>query len=145
MTDNEEAVVSRRALFAGAGVVGLSAVGLMAGCGQNGSASGGNQAQGGGAATQGGGEVKTSQVPVGGGIIVPGAVITQPTAGTFKAFSSTCTHMQCTVAQISNGKIECPCHGSQYNIADGSVATGPATRPLPSKNVTVSGDTITVS
>jgi Rieske Fe-S protein len=40
---------------------------------------------------------------------------------------------------IQGGKILCPCHGSQYSITDGSVQGGPAPRPLPAANVTVSG------
>jgi len=91
------------------------------------------------------GGISTSQVPVGGGTIVEGTVITQPTAGTFKAFNGTCTHQQCQVAAVANGVIRCPCHGSEFRIADGSVARGPATRPLAAKTVTVNGDTLTVS
>src|SRR5215469_9367558 len=37
---------------------------------------------------------KTSDIPVGGGVIYANehVVVTQPSAGTFKCFSSTCTH-----------------------------------------------------
>ena len=51
----------------------------------------------------------------------PQVVVTQPTAGEFKAFSAVCTHMGCIVNQISNGTIDCPCHGSQYSITTGDV------------------------
>jgi Rieske Fe-S protein len=83
----------------------------------------------------------TSDVPVGGGKIFSDAnvVVTQPTAGTFKAFSTTCTHQGCKVSKVESGRIKCPCHGSQYSIADGSVEAGPAPRPLPAATVTVSG------
>jgi Rieske Fe-S protein len=86
----------------------------------------------------------TSQVPVGGGKIFPAAavVVTQPAAGSFRAFSSTCTHQGCTVSKVENGLIKCPCHGSQFSIADGSVHAGPAPRPLPAKAVTVSGSNL---
>jgi Rieske Fe-S protein len=91
--------------------------------------------------------IKVSDVAVGGGVILANqnTVVTQPQAGEFQAFSATCTHQNCVVANISDGKINCTCHGSQYNIADGSVARGPAVRPLTRKNVTVNGDTLTVS
>ena len=91
--------------------------------------------------------IKASDVAVGGGVILAdqNTVVTQPEAGKFQAFSATCTHQNCVVATISDGKITCTCHGSQYNIADGSVARGPAVRPLTRKNVTVNGDTLTVS
>jgi Rieske Fe-S protein len=84
---------------------------------------------------------KTSDVPVGSGVIVDDTVVTQPSAGVFKGFSATCTHKGCTVAEVLNGTINCPCHGSKFNL-DGSVAHGPATRPLDSKAVTVEGDSI---
>jgi Rieske Fe-S protein len=87
---------------------------------------------------------KASDVEVGGGVILPNRsiVITQPTKGTFEGFSSTCTHMGCTVSTISNGTIICPCHGSQYSIKDGRVVAGPAPLPLPKKPVKDEGGNI---
>ncbi|MFI1916323.1 ubiquinol-cytochrome c reductase iron-sulfur subunit [Nocardia sp. NPDC020380] len=82
-----------------------------------------------------------SDVPVGGGLIVGDTVITQPVAGTFDGFSSTCTHLGCKVNAIADGVIKCPCHGSEFHL-DGTVAQGPAARPLDSKPVKVSGDRI---
>ena len=71
-------------------------------------------------------------------------VVTQPTAGAFKAFTAVCTHMGCTVNQVSNGLIMCPCHGSEYSISDGSVKQGPAPTPLPAKQISVANDQITL-
>ncbi|WP_370352913.1 Rieske (2Fe-2S) protein [Catenulispora sp. EB89] len=87
----------------------------------------------------------TSAVPVGGGTILADQkiVLTQPTAGTYKAFTAICTHMGCTVSAVENGLIACPCHGSRYHIADGSVANGPATQPLAPINITVANGEIT--
>ena len=86
----------------------------------------------------------TSKIPVGSGTIFAGqqVVVTQPSAGEFKAFSAVCTHMGCIVNQISNGTIDCPCHGSQYNITTGAVVAGPAPKPLPEKQIKVSGGSI---
>jgi Rieske Fe-S protein len=50
--------------------------------------------------------------------------------------------MGCTVNQVQNGTIDCPCHGSQYSISTGAVVAGPAPRPLPAKQIKVSGDSI---
>jgi Rieske Fe-S protein len=88
-----------------------------------------------------------SSVPVGGGTIFAeqSVVVTQPTAGTFKAFSAICTHQGCTVGSVSGGTINCPCHGSKFNIADGSVAKGPAQSPLPGKQVSAAGGQLAVS
>ncbi|MDV3132271.1 Rieske (2Fe-2S) protein [Mycobacterium sp. 29Ha] len=84
---------------------------------------------------------KTSEVPVGSGLIVGDVVVTQAAAGDFKGFSSTCTHAGCAVNEVVDGTINCPCHGSKFNL-DGSVAAGPATKPLASQPVTVQGDSI---
>ncbi|MEU9449148.1 Rieske (2Fe-2S) protein [Streptomyces sp. NPDC048277] len=90
---------------------------------------------------------KTSEIPEGGGTIFKEqkVVVTQPKSGEFKAFSAICTHMGCTVNQVADGTIDCPCHGSKYHIADGSVAHGPATKPLPPKSISVSGNSITLT
>jgi Rieske Fe-S protein len=72
-------------------------------------------------------------------------VVTQPTEGEFKAFSAVCTHQGCPVQSISDGTINCQCHGSAFAIEDGSVVNGPATRPLESKAVSVEGDSVRVS
>jgi Rieske Fe-S protein len=80
-------------------------------------------------------------VPVGSGVIVDEVVVTQPTAGVFKGFSATCTHAGCTVREVAGGTINCPCHGSKFNL-DGTVANGPAARPLEAKTVSVQGDSI---
>jgi Rieske Fe-S protein len=86
----------------------------------------------------------TSAIPVGGGKIFAAqtTVVTQPTAGEFKVFSAVCTHMGCIVNQIAAGRIDCPCHGSEYSITDGAVLAGPAPKPLPAKPFKVTGDSI---
>jgi Rieske Fe-S protein len=91
--------------------------------------------------------VATSEVPVGGGVILEDAdyVITQPTAGEFKAFSKICTHEGCPVGSVADGTINCPCHGSKYSIEDGSVVNPPAPDPLEEAEVTVAGDRVVVT
>ena len=142
--------LSRRQALTGAAATGIG-VPLLAACASGSgtatdSTGGSGGANGGGAAKQkpGAGLVATSDVPVGGGVILAdqGIVVTQPTQGEFKGFSSTCTHAGCTVTQISVGEIVCPCHGSQFSITDGSVDGGPAPAPLPSVAVQVKGDQV---
>jgi Rieske Fe-S protein len=87
---------------------------------------------------------KTADVPVGSGVIVGEVVLTQPAAGDFKGFSALCTHKGCTVNKVADGTIDCPCHGSKFNL-DGSVANGPATKPLEPAAVTVQGDSIVLA
>ena len=106
----------------------------------------GSSASGSASAAAGKALAQTSDIPEGGGTIFKDQkiVVTQPTKGEFKAFSAICTHMGCTVDKVADGTIDCPCHGSKYHIADGSVAHGPATRPLPAESITVSGNSITM-
>ena len=86
----------------------------------------------------------TSAVHEGGGTIIGGKniVITQPEAGTFKAFTAVCTHAGCIVNSVSGGTINCPCHGSKFSIKDGSVVNGPAASPLATIAIEVEGSSI---
>lgn len=128
---------TRRAVLAGAAGVGAAA--MLAACGGGGD--GGGTVDG---ADPGGALANTSDIPVGGGKVFAdqGVVVTQPTAGTFKGFSATCTHQGCTVESVSNGTINCPCHFSQFSVEDGSVKGGPAPRSLAAKSVKVEGDKV---
>jgi Rieske Fe-S protein len=161
---NRDSLATRRGLLAGVGLVGLA--GAITACGAGGSgssaaavadpastpaggvttaavpaASSTGSASGGAAM---GALASTSEIPVGGGKIFDTqvVVVTQPTAGEFKAFSAVCTHMGCIVNKISDGRIDCPCHGSEYSIASGEVLHGPAPRPLPAKQIKITGDSI---
>ena len=69
-------------------------------------------------------------------------VITQPQTGSFRAFTAICTHQGCIVSSVSNGTINCPCHGSKYSIKDGSVVHGPAPSPLAAIAIKVEGTSI---
>jgi Rieske Fe-S protein len=91
-----------------------------------------------------GGLVETEKVPVGEGIVLKDQkiVVTQPTKGTFKAFTAVCTHQGCTVDKVQDGTIMCPCHGSTYSAKDGSVTGGPAPKALAEIAVKVDGDEV---
>ena len=88
-----------------------------------------------------------ADVPIGGGVVLADrdVVVTQPVSGTFEAFSATCTHQSCAVREVANGTINCPCHGSRFAVADGSVTAGPATTPLPEKTVAVQYNAVVLS
>ncbi len=159
----QESEVSRRAVVAGTGMLAISAT--LAACSSAGSSAPPAQqapvepaipldpdAPVEGVAPPEGGQLgeggqplgSASDIPVGGGEVFASemVVVTQPQAGTFKAFSAVCTHQGCTVSTVAAGTINCPCHGSKFDIADGSVVGGPASSPLEQRQVTVSGDTI---
>ena len=82
---------------------------------------------------------RTSDIPVGGGMVFTDAkvVVTQPTKGVFHGFSAVCTHVGCLCNQVANGTIDCPCHGSKFAIATGKVVAGPAMSPLPTAPIKV--------
>jgi nitrite reductase/ring-hydroxylating ferredoxin subunit len=133
----------RRALLIGAGV---TCAALLTGCTTYDASSGGftGQAPAAAPATGGAALTTTPDVPEGGGKIINARkiVVTQPQAGTFKAFSAVCTHQGCLVSTVSDGTIDCPCHGSKFSVNDGSVVHGPATAPLPPVAIKVEGTSI---
>ncbi|MFI8825027.1 Rieske (2Fe-2S) protein [Streptomyces sp. NPDC053431] len=140
--------VARRTVVAAAGGAGLTAA--LAACG--GGDGGDKDATGGTSGTNGAdGTVEenaplamTGDIPVGGGKVLAdkGVVITQPKAGEFKAFSSRCTHLGCSVKEVTDGVIVCPCHQSRFDASDGSVKKGPATQPLEPTPIEVIGQAI---
>jgi nitrite reductase/ring-hydroxylating ferredoxin subunit len=159
----QQGETTRRAALAGAGLTGLA--GLVTACGtaarpaaspgrpaarkKAGGMSGGSGGSGstGGSGRSAAALAETGAIPVGGGKIFTAekVVITQPAAGHFKAFSAVCTHQGCLVDQIARGTIDCPCHGSQFSIRNGSVVAGPAPSPLPARPISVAGGKITLA
>jgi Rieske Fe-S protein len=86
-------------------------------------------------------------VPVGGAIKVDiggsPVIVARPSAQQVACFSAICTHQGCTV-EPSGDKLNCPCHGSQYDALTGQVLRGPAPDPLPEIGVTVkNGEIVT--
>jgi len=48
---------------------------------------------------------------------------------TITVLSSHCTHLGCKINKIENGRLICPCHGSEYDL-EGKVIKGPAYKNL---------------
>ena len=141
----DESTATRRGVLIGAGAVGAGI--LVTACGGKDSSNVGGQSSSQTSAKAASVSVKKGDVPVGGGVILKDSkiVVTQPKPAEFKAFSAVCTHRQCSVTTVSDGAIDCPCHGSQFSVADGSVIKGPAEQPLEARTVTVAGETVTIS
>jgi len=147
--NNAEFPISRQKILLGAGLGLVTAV--LAACstygkkpeaaGESSTTPAAPSASGGTAAPAAKAIAKTSDVPVGSGVIVGEVVVTQPSAGVFKGLSAKCTHKGCTVDKVADGTIDCPCHGSKFNL-DGTVVNGPAQEPLAVENITVQGDSI---
>ena len=144
--------VPRRPVLAAGGA--LAAAAVLGGCGgeddsaapaQSTSSSSTSSASGdtGGSS---GDLVELSTVPVGGAVSAKAPdgkpiIVAQPSEGKAVAFSAKCTHMGCTVAP-SGAKLQCPCHGSQFDALTGKVLRGPAQRPLSDFPVNVEGGTV---
>lgn len=98
-------------------------------------------------AVSGGVSVPKSKVPVGSGFVDKDNkfVVSQPTAGNFKAFSNICTHEKCAMTRVDGDAIVCACHGSAFSLADGSVINGPADKALDENKVGADGDNLKIS
>ena len=101
-----------------------------------------------GASTAAAGGTPTSEVPVGGGKVFADTktVVTQPTAGTFKAFDAMCPHQGCTVGSSRAARSSAPA----TRATSTSTHRRPDPRPaaptgLTAKKITVTGSTFTVS
>ncbi len=141
--------ISRRAL-AGLTSAGLS-LPLLSACGDETSSSSGTTAGSDGAGDTSGGSAggaiaSTDEIPVGGGLVVTASkvVLTQPTAGDFKCFTAVCTHSGCLVNAVTE-TINCPCHGSEFDLTTGAVVAGPAPSPLAEVGFTTDGGSVTLT
>ena len=121
-----------------------AAGGTTAGTSQSSSTS--NTGQPGGQGTVVG---KVADVPIGGGVVVPGPngklVLVQPTSGEIMAFNAACPHRQVIVAAPKDGTITCPGHGSQFDGATGALKRGPAKTGLTSVAVKVDGANVVLA
>ncbi|MEU4808080.1 Rieske (2Fe-2S) protein [Nocardia fluminea] len=101
------------------------------------------------ASQNGGGPVRVlrAEIDIGSATVFPEhrILVTQPSDGVYKAFSAVCTHQGCAVTDIDGDVAKCPCHGSKFRLTDGSVAKGPAQKPLPERIVSVEGNTLTIT
>ncbi|MBH0247580.1 Rieske (2Fe-2S) protein, partial [Streptomyces cavourensis] len=141
----EHRVVERRTVVLAVGAVGAAAA--LTACGGSDGSVGGSGGTGGtdpveqpGSGGAGGAVLaKTADIPEGGGMVFAAqkVVVTQPRAGEFKAFSATCTHQGCAVKDVTDNVITCPCHNSTFDAATGSPTGGPATQPLPARQISV--------
>ncbi|HEX7475179.1 MAG TPA: non-heme iron oxygenase ferredoxin subunit [Dehalococcoidales bacterium] len=64
--------------------------------------------------------------------------------GKFYAIGNICTHMECMLSDgiLTGEKVECPCHGSTFDVRTGAVLKGPADEPEPVFKLTIEGEQI---
>jgi len=68
--------------------------------------------------------------------------------GKYYAISDECTHRGCRLSGGTlkeNGIVECPCHGSNFDVKTGNVVKGPAMTPEPAFQVKVEKDDLLVN
>ena len=91
---------------------------------------------------------KISELPVGGTVagVANGVevMLFRPDETTVLAYTDICTHAGCQIAPNGTG-FKCPCHGSVFKGADGTVEAGPAKASLPRFGAAIDGEWITVS
>jgi Rieske Fe-S protein len=72
-------------------------------------------------------------------------LLVRTSGGDYRAFSATCTHLDCTVQYRKDmGIIWCACHNGKYDL-NGRNISGPPPRPLDEFRVVIQGDEIWVS
>jgi nitrite reductase/ring-hydroxylating ferredoxin subunit len=66
--------------------------------------------------------------------------------GRLYAFDDTCTHEECPLSDgiVTDGEVECPCHGSIFDMRTGEALTGPALESLQTYRVRVEDGRIQV-
>lgn len=67
--------------------------------------------------------------------------------GRLFAFDDICTHLGCSLSDgmLEGMNIACQCHYSVFQIADGSVVSGPATDPIQTHTVEVVDGQVSIS
>ncbi len=93
----------------------------------------------------------TKDVKVGSGVMflvkAPNimVLITQPKAGTFRAFNPACTHEGFQLNGVQGKNLVCPVHGAQFDMTTGGVKRGPAQKALSQYKLTKIGTAIYIN
>ena len=66
--------------------------------------------------------------------------------GTLYAVSDVCTHAEGSLSEgyLEGNEVECPLHGSRFNVTTGEVVESPAQEPIAIYKVKVEGDDVLV-
>jgi 3-phenylpropionate/trans-cinnamate dioxygenase ferredoxin component len=93
---------------------------------------------------------QTDEVPPGSAVVVDAGgveIALVNSAGSFYAIDNECTHAAGNLGEgelVDERTLECPLHGSQFDITTGEVVQGPADAPVKSYPVTVEGGVVKV-
>lgn len=136
---------SRRDVLCGLAVALVAPGALVAACGSDDAGDAGDTGGGG----NGGGATPLADIPDGGGLIVDnptgGKALLVRNGQEVIAYDASCTHMGSIIGVPKDGVSTCPNHGSKFQLDDGSVVNGPATKPLEKLEVQVDGDQVVLA
>lgn len=67
--------------------------------------------------------------------------------GKYYAVGNVCMHRGCMLSDgtLEGENIQCPCHGSTYEVKTGSIIKGPTKKPQPTFQIKVEGNQILVN
>jgi Rieske Fe-S protein len=92
---------------------------------------------------------RLSELPVGGSLVfdypLPGQpkLLVRLSERELVAFDQRCTHLSCPVVpQHEQGRLHCPCHSGNFDLATGRPTSGPPRRPLPKVELELRGDQV---
>jgi glycine betaine catabolism B len=79
-------------------------------------------------------------------MVGPQQVLVSNVKGKYYAIGNVCTHMGGPLDQgiLDSHEVQCPWHGSHFDVTSGQVKRGPATRPEPVYDVKVEAGSILV-
>ena len=67
--------------------------------------------------------------------------------GEFYAIGNKCTHMGCALSNgtLKGDNVQCPCHGSTFDLKTGNVVRGPAEKPEPKYELKIEKDQVLIT
>ena len=67
--------------------------------------------------------------------------------GSYYAFDDTCTHEECSLSEgiLTGTEVDCPCHGSVFDLRTGEALVGPALESVQTYRVRVEAGRIRAS
>lgn len=91
----------------------------------------------------------TKDIPVGemiGAATSGKEILIANVGGKYYAIQNICTHAGCTLSDgvLKGEKVQCPCHGSTFDVRTGLVVKGPTLDNEPTFKLRVNGDQILV-
>ena len=74
------------------------------------------------------------------------AILIANVNGIYYAIGDICPHKGCKISEgtLNGEKVQCPCHGSTFDVRTGAVIKGPAKDPKPTFKLNITHDQVLV-